>query len=263
MMRSRFAPPFTASLVVAASALVVQAAPGHAQQAQDTILAHQPLATREALEALVQKLGQNGSSDKSVRLLEMLRERLENGDFRPGDRVWLEVRAESALSDTFSVGPQRELRLPAPVVGTLSLQGVLRSEIEPHVAQFLARFIHSPDVRVRPLIRIAVQGEVKGAGIHGMPADAVLADALMAAGGTTPEADLKKMRVEREGETILDGDELQRALSSGQTLEQAHLRDGDQIIVGRRRDGSIEGGLRFLWVVVSLAGGIYGLSRAF
>lgn len=261
MMRCRSV--IAASFVLGLSVPAFAGSPASAQQAQDTILAHQPLATRVALEALAQRLEQSGSSEKSVQLLRVLRDRLENGDFRPGDRVWLEVRAESALSDTFAVGPQRELRLPEPVVGTLSLQGVLRSEIEPHVTKFLARFIHNPDVRVRPLIRISVQGEVRGAGIHGMPPDAVLSDALMAAGGTTPDADMKKMRVEREGETILEGDELQRALAAGQTLEQAHLRDGDQIIVGRRRDGTVEGGLRFLWVVVSLAGGIYGLSRAF
>lgn len=243
--------------------LLAVASPAGAQQQPDTVLAYQPMASREMLEGLVEQLERNGASEESVRLLKVLQHRLKDGDFRPGDRIWLEVRAESALSDTFAVGPQRELRLPSPVLGTLSLDGVLRSELQAHVAEFIGRFINEPDVRATPLIRISIQGEVKDAGIHAVPPHAVLADALMAAGGTTPEADMKKMRVEREGKTILEGRELQEALSAGLTLEDAHLRDGDQIVIAKRREGTFEGSLRFLWVVVSLAGGIYGLSRAF
>jgi hypothetical protein len=40
------------------------------------------------------------------------------------------------------------------------------------------------------------------------------------------------------------------------------LQDGDRLIVDRRNAGFQEN-LRFMYLVVALAGGVYGLSRAF
>src|SRR5439155_428881 len=74
--------------------------------------------------------------------------RLDQGDFRVGDRVVVTVEdpspvrgaadragvesEEQQLSDTFTVGAGQELLLPG--VGTVSLQGALRSELQPVVA---------------------------------------------------------------------------------------------------------------------------------
>lgn len=246
----------------AALAVLVFMTPGlAAQQAPDSAGAR-PLASRAELESLARSLGSAGGAESQA-LLARVRSRLEQGDFAPGDRVLLEVQDEATLSDTFAVGPERELRLPPPTTGALSLRGVLRSEFETKVTEYLARFLQRPVVRARPLIRLSIQGEVVRAGFYGVPADAGLGDALMAAGGTTQEADMKKIRIERNGEALLKGEALQQALASGRTIDQALLRDGDQIVIEKRKTGGFEGNLRFLWVVVSLAGGIYGLSRAF
>jgi hypothetical protein len=231
-----------------------------AQEIPDSTAAR-PLAQRAELEALAGRLERAGPDRQA--LLGRVRHRLAQGDFVPGDRVLLEVRDEPTLSDTFEIGPDRELRLPSPTVGALSLRGVLRSEFEPKVSEYLAQFLQRPVVRARPLLRLSIQGEVVRAGYYGVPADAVLSDALMAAGGTTKDADMKKMRIERDGEAVLEGKPLQEAVAAGRTLDQAFLRDGDQIVIAKRKTGGFEGNLRFLWVVVSLAGGIYGLSRAF
>jgi len=141
-------------------------------------------------------------------------------------------------------------------VGTLSLHGLLRAELEDSLTSYLTRFLQNPVVRARPLLRLSVQGEVARAGIYGVPADAKLGDALMAAGGTTQRANMRKVRIERNGERLWAGTSLEIPIND------VGLQNGDQITVGGRRVGG-EGGLRALWMLVSIAGGIFAISRAF
>jgi protein involved in polysaccharide export with SLBB domain len=229
-------------------------------QATDPVLAHRPLATREQLQALVASLEK---TQPTAAPLAIAKARLSDGDFRPGDMVLLEVQGEAALSDTFSVGPDRSVSLPAPAVGTMPLQGVLKSELQEKATEFIGKFVRNPVVRARPLVRLSVQGEVVRAGYYGIPADALLTDALMAAGGTTAEADIKKLRIERDGKPLLEGKALERAFAQSQTVDDLALRPGDQFVVAKRKEGNFTDGLRLVWTVVSIAGGIYGLSRAF
>ncbi|HEX9579688.1 MAG TPA: hypothetical protein VF970_01150 [Gemmatimonadales bacterium] len=225
-------------------------------------LADRALASRDSLEAFALSLEQNGGPEAAALVLRV-RARLQDGDFRPGDRILLVVHGESALTDTFTVGPGTRLQLPPPVPESLALHGVLRSELDQVVRRFVGEFVQQPVTRAEPLVRLAIQGEVAHAGIHYVPASAVLADALMVAGGATARADLRKLKVEREGETLWEGGSLQRALADGVTIDGAWLRHGDRMTVGARRDAGVYDNIRFLWIVVSLAGGIYGLSRAF
>jgi protein involved in polysaccharide export with SLBB domain len=242
-----------------ASGLLMPATRAAAQRPEESLV-DRPLASREALEALAQRLGGGGSGE----LLARVRTRLTEGDFHPGDRIRLEVQGETALTDTFAVQPDGSLRLPPPTVGSLPLKGVLRSEIEPRLTEYVKQFLKPPVVvRARPLLRFSVQGEVARPGIYAVPADAPLGDVLMAAGGTTTTSNLKKLRVERDGKTIWNTEQFQKALGQGTTIDAALLHEGDQIVIGRRNDRSVGENLNFLWVVVSLAGGIYGLSRAF
>lgn len=221
------------------------------------------LATRAELTTEAKRLEASAARNaETASLLARARARLAEGDFRPGDLILLDVQDEPTLSDTFAVDGNRELRLPAPTVGTLSLVGVLRSEAPEKVTEYIGRFVQAPVVKVSPLIRLTIQGEVVRAGVYGVPADAVLADALMASGGATAQADFKKVRVERDGRTIMDARTLSQALADGRTIDAALLKNGDRLVIARRPDGFREN-LRFVWIVVSLAGGVYGLSRAF
>src|SRR2546426_7415798 len=98
--------------------------------------------------------------------------RLDQGDFRVGDRVLLNVQdpapmrgppdravgavksEEEQLSDTFTVGTGPELLLP--VVGRVTLKGVLRSELEPTLTREVARFIRDPVLHAQGLISVGV-----------------------------------------------------------------------------------------------------------
>ncbi len=232
---------------------------GLAAQSPEELLAARPMASRAELDSLAAQLATRDPRN----LLGRVRQRLDQGDFRPGDRVILEVQGETTLTDTFTVGRGLDLRLPAPTTGALALTGVLRAELEEKLTTYLGRFLRQPVVRARPTMRLAVQGEVENAGFYGVPADALVPDALMAAGGLTANADMRKFKVVRGGRTILEGDELAAVIASRTSLDDAGIRDGDQFVVPRGRTGTIQDNLRFVWLLVSLTGGVYGLSKLF
>ena len=166
------------------------------------------------------------------------------------------VQGESTLTDTFTVGAGAELMLPPPTVGSLSLKGVLRSELEQKVTEYVSRFRTNAIVRAQPLLRLSVQGEVTKAGIYAVPADAQLADALMAAGGTTQFAKANTVTIERNGKAFWKGSAFDT------DLDALGLRDGDQIVVDSKRPGTGVDNLRIAALLVSMAAGLYGLSRA-
>ena len=227
--------------------ILLVATPAVAQRADS--VANRPLATRAELEAAGQRAG---ASDIAVRI----KSRLTDGDFRRGDRIVLMVQGEPALTDTFVVGSQGDLMLPPPTVGSLSLKGVLRSELEPKLMEYVGRFRTNAVVRAQPLIRLSIQGEVTRAGVYSVPADGRLADALMAAGGTTQFAKPNKVTIERNGEKIWEG------ASFETDLDALTLRDGDQIVVDSKRPGGGTDRLRIAALLVSMAAGLYGLSKA-
>ena len=227
-------------LLVAATPSTVFAQNGNADR---------PMATREELELALRSAGATESAAR-------MKSRLTEGDFRRGDRIVLMVQGEPALTDTFVVGTGAELMLPPPTTGTLSLKGVLRSELEPKLTEFVNRFRNNAIVRAQPLIRLSIQGEVARAGIYSVPADGRLADALMAAGGTTQFAKANKVSIERNGRKIWEGSSFEM------DLNELNLRDGDQIVVDSKRPGGTDT-LRLVALLVSIAGGLYGLSRAF
>src|SRR5205823_8688182 len=107
---------------------------------------------------------------------------------------------EEQLSDTFTVGPQQEITLP--VLGVISLRGVLRAELEDYLTREIGRFLKEPVLHAHPLIRMSVMGAVARPGYYSVPANALVPDVLMAAGGYTAVAKPSRVRVERAGKSI-------------------------------------------------------------
>ena len=217
-----------------------------------------PLASRSALLDSVQRIAAAGDTIRAA----AIRARLTEGDFQPGERIWMRVDSEPALSDTFTVTTAGTVALPSPVNHEIALRGVLRSELQSYLVQQLSQYLRSPAVRARALVRVSVQGGVVRPGYYAVPADALVADALMAAGGTLPTSKPGKMRLERGGDRLLDGKELARAVAQGRTLDDLNVQDGDQLVVPKEGAGMGDN-LRFLWVVVSITGGIVGLTKVF
>jgi protein involved in polysaccharide export with SLBB domain len=154
--------------------------------------------------------------------------------FQVGDRIFLHVEGDSALSDTFTVVAGPALRLPN--IGEVSLAGVRRGDIEAHLTRELGRYINDAVLQARALIRVSVVGEVTRPGYYAVPIDLVLTDALMLAGGTTKDARVDRLHILRGNASVWSGDALQTAIARGATLDELGIRAGDRIQVPRKGD---------------------------
>ena len=162
----------------------------------------------------------------------MLRQRLAQGDFAVGDRILVRVEGQAALTDTFTV--REGLRLQLPGIADVQLAGVLRSEAEQHVRDAVAAYYREPSVRVVPLLRVLVRGGVMRAGYYALPADQLLSDAIMAAGGPSTMAKLSGSMLKRGDKKVYSSKEFSQLVQDGASLDQAHVRPGDEIVVGER-----------------------------
>lgn len=174
--------------------------------------------------------------DRVRREAEAIRTRLRDGDVQVGDQVALFVEGSEELSDTFTVRAGRVLFLPS--IGDVPVGGLLRSEMERRLTEHLGRYIVNPVVRVQPLIRVAVGGQVGAPGFYTVPSEFLISDVLMAAGGPSATADLRRIYVERRGTRLMEGELLQQAITEGRTLDQMNFHPGDQVHVpGARQRG--------------------------
>lgn len=228
------------SSLLSALALLVLCAPPAAAQVPDVAAMGAAVMSRADLERLLELYEVTALSPaysdgvrQAARLnAARVRQRLEEGDFRVGDRVQLTVEGEEMPDEiTVEVGP----RITLPIFGSISLAGVLRSEIQDHLTRELGRTIKDPVVQARGLMRLSIRGSVLSPGFFVLPTDMLVTDALMAAGGPAADADLAKLRVERGAEVIAEGPEMQDAIIQGRTLDQLSLRAGDQIVVPPQR----------------------------
>src|SRR6266566_2267277 len=149
--------------------------------------------------------------------------------FQVGDQISLQVEGDTALSHTFTVGAGPALTLP--VIGGIPLAGVQRAAVETYLTQQLGRYVKSPVVHAKALVRLSILGEVERPGFYAVPADAVM------------------------------GDALRQATAQGMTIDQMNLHTGDQILVPREVRKDAETTWRIIGILVTLPVAIYGLTR--
>jgi protein involved in polysaccharide export with SLBB domain len=184
----------------------------------------------------------------------LLRNRLQRGDFQEGDRIFVKLLGSIPFNDTITVRAGKIL--PLPQMDALSLDGVLRSELTGRLSSHLAKFLRDSSVQATPLLRLAVLGAVRLPGYYYTPADVLLSDVIMKAGGPAG-ADLGKMVIRRGSETIWNARDTQTALSDGLSLDRLHLRAGDELYLPAEG-----GGLNWL-LVLELTATIASLLFAF
>ena len=263
-------------LAVALVALLAGGAARGAAQQSDDRSAERLRAARPELEARLVQLASRSSPQQAVEAAG-IRRRLAEGDFAVGDRIALVVEGhsqlatqpqppgtaiksvEQQLTDTFTVGSDKDLVLP--VIGRVTLRGVLRSELETYLATQLGQFIREPVVHAQPLVQVSIVGEVARPGFYAVPTNAVLAATLMAAGGPTQNANLPKMRLERAGQTLWKGDQLRQAIATGRTLDDIGVHPGDAFIIPRRKQGDAYDALKLVAVLLSIPVTIYTLTK--
>jgi len=226
-------------------------------QNKDTPLtAPRPMATRAELEAIA--AGKSGKvSDEE---LKAVRDRLAHGDLQPGDRIALRVLGEQTLTDTFTVKPTRTILMPN--LGEVSVDGVLRSELNDHLRKEVGRFVRNPQLDATALVRVSLTGAVGHPGFYNMPADQLVSDALMAAGGPGSRGDPSKTEVRRGSVIVASKDQMAAAIQQGASLDQLNVQSGDEIVIGERGQGA-RGVLQTMGLISGALFGIVAITRLF
>jgi protein involved in polysaccharide export with SLBB domain len=195
--------------------------------------------------------------DAKKREAVLIRDRLAEGDLQVGDQLILTVLGEAPFTGTFTVGAGRTLSLPG--VPDIPLRGILRSEAQDYLTNQLRNYVRDPSVRVQALIRMSILGAITKQGFYQVPADLLVSDAIMVAGGPLASADPNRTQVRRAGNVILQEEEIKAAIIAGRTLDQLNLRAGDEIMVDEKvvaRKGTIS-----VLAVLSLAMGIVYMTQ--
>jgi len=258
-------------LARAAALLVLVAAAPDKVSAQEDWDPRRVYMTREQLQGLLDRLELTAQSPAYSNTLraqtrgeaDLIRSRLREGDFQVGDRILLTVENEAALTDTFVV--DRGVVVSLPLLGDVPLAGLLRSELDSTLTEYVGRYIRDPRVRARSLIPIAITGAVGQQGFLTVESELRLTDALMQAGGPTPAAEITRIRIERDDREIWDEEAVQQAITEGRTLDQMSLRAGDMIFVPEQGSGigGAQGALRAVSLLLTIPLSIVALIAIF
>lgn len=211
--------------------------------------------TRRQLEARASDLERQRRNAEAAQI----RARLREGDFSVGDAIVLNVAGVTQFSDTFPVRAGRVLQLPD--VAPISLAGVLRSELQPHLTRQIGRYVINPTVDAYSLVRVAVAGAVARPGFYEVRPDAPVSEAVMQAGGLAREGDAGKMSVRRAGRTLITEEAVRQYVATGATLDDLSIRAGDEVRVGERRRQNWLETVRTLAYVVGVGVGLWSIGR--
>ena len=198
-------------------------------------------ASRAELAALATRLEQQTTGTqlkeeprkRALSDLAAVRERLQQGDFRVGDRFVITIKQDSIRSDTVSV--RDSLKVTVGSLADLSLVGTLRSELEDRMGAHVARYLRNVSVRTIVLTRIAILGAVRTPGFYYAVPDRPVSDLVMLAGGPAPEANLNELELGRGQTKILKAKDSRRAIKEGKTLEQLDIQSGDEVTIPAKR----------------------------
>ena len=161
-----------------------------------------------------------------------------------GDGISINVPSFPEFSAVVNIDPQGDVVMP--IIGRLSLAGLTLTEVETKIAHELGnRFLQEPPevfanlTAPRPA-QISILGEVFKPGFYGFVSGSPLTAVLLAAGGSTDEADLRNITIRRtlvDGSTIEQKVDLYTPLISATALPDVSLQGGDVVIVNQLKQG--------------------------
>lgn len=148
----------------------------------------------------------------------------------PGDAVRISVFRQPELSGEFWIAADSTIR--HPLYQTVKVAGVPLDVAKARLAAFLARFQETPQFVVEPLLHVSIGGAVGQPNLYTFRPEVTVAQAVVQAGGLTPDARLNDVRLQRDGQThSVDLTRPDRGLA------REGIRSGDQIMVLERRRG--------------------------
>ena len=144
----------------------------------------------------------------------------------PGDVIRVQIWREEDLSGEFQVDEQGGVVLP--LLGKMQVLGVSPDNLRDQLSEEYAKYLVNTAVNVTLLRRIIVLGEVRVAGQYTVDATNSVADVIARAQGITPDGNAEDIVVVRDGRRLRTG------ITGMESLQEAGIRSGDQVIVGKR-----------------------------
>jgi polysaccharide export outer membrane protein len=145
---------------------------------------------------------------------------------RPGDVIQVQIWREEDLSGQFPVNESGSVVLP--LLGERPVVGVPFEQLRSALMADYAVQLRNPSIMITPLRRVYLLGEVQKPGLYTVDPTITLAGAVALAQGATPNGDLRRLRIVRDGRV------LHERISADSSLRTADIHSGDQIFVERR-----------------------------
>jgi protein involved in polysaccharide export with SLBB domain len=150
---------------------------------------------------------------------------------RPGDQLFLALPGEESLNRDFVV--DREGAVLLPEVGRVAVSGLTLAEARARIRDALARVFRDVSrfdlvLKERRLL-VSVLGYVRTPGPVELPAGAGVQQAINAAGGLVPGAQLDRMQLRRDGQTTTF--DYKRWLDTGDAAALPELQPLDTVFV--------------------------------
>jgi protein involved in polysaccharide export with SLBB domain len=145
---------------------------------------------------------------------------------RAGDHVMLQFLREPQLNAEIVVSERGDA--PFPKLGMLHVTHLSIAGLQDTLRTRYAEYLRAPEIQVRVLRRIIVNGEVKLPNVYMLDVSSTVRDAVARAGGLTEMGNRKNVAIIRNGERVkVTNWELE-------TGPVADLQSGDQIVVARK-----------------------------
>jgi polysaccharide export outer membrane protein len=145
---------------------------------------------------------------------------------RAGDVLRVTIWLEENLSGDFLVDVDGIVTLP--LIGEQRVVDIPVRELRKLLIEQYRVHLRNPSINITPLRRVNVLGEVQRPGLYPLDPTVTLAGAVALAGGATPNGELNRIRIVRDGAI------LRERVGAAETLRAADIRSGDQIIVEQR-----------------------------
>lgn len=149
--------------------------------------------------------------------------------FLAGDCIRIDIPADTGAAFDTVYAIDGEGMADLPIAGRIVVAGKSRQNIEKYLGELWAPYLKDTHVKATPAIRVAITGSVKLPGYYYPHPDQTVYDAINMAGGPLLPYKLDEIEHRRAGEGM--NDELARNISQSQTLREAGIASGDEIMV--------------------------------
>lgn len=145
---------------------------------------------------------------------------------RPGDVIRLQIWQEPEMSGEYTINDVGVVTLPR--LGRMEVTGLPPAQLERQIVEAYDRLFRHSSIEVRLLRRVQILGAVRQPGLYPVDATMTVSDALALAGGATPQGEMDRIELIRNGERI------DARLSIDTRIADSPLQSGDQIFVPER-----------------------------